>query len=361
VANGITFKAFDATLKHWVSSQGDDYEVDTSANLGKAKSQGYKRIKIIKHTTPSSDIYDRFNPHKEVGKHESFETAIKGRHLVSRKLNPVLRNNYRLNRARVVAMFFIENEFNHPFVGVLDGDIYNLSARNVCWTEKNLFPQLNMNYEQEDIVHDITIQSPSIRVLQESMELYGREKSFSRINVPIQHDLLHLFKTYGIPIQSAVYTSLRLISQWSFCVYSVEYSDGGKVFVGYSPLVEGVYKDRIMQLSADLPWLNEIASEEGYGVLKLNYLTMSQTRKEARASCEDFLNRYNNNGWVVMNDDFYHDDMERTLSVSLTKKELDAVNSALVKEHGVGLQKYLEAVVKKQKIKANQQLEKDDA
>lgn len=362
-ANGITFKAFDRNLKHWMSSQGDDYEVDTSANLGKAKNQGYKRIRIVKHTTPTVDALDIIKEKigddlsarpipfstREYVKEDSINKRVPS---IVRKLNPVLRNGFKLSRARVMAMFFVENEANYPFVGVIDGNIGNVSFDNVCWTERNIFPQLNVNYELEEIVHDITIHSSSIRVLQENMDLYGREQTFTRVNVPIQNDLLHLFKTYKIPIQSAVFTSLRLISQWSFCVYSVEYADGGKVFVGYSPLAEGVYADRIMQLSAELPWLHEIAAEEGYGVFDLKYLTMSQTRKEARASCEEFLNKYNNSSWTVMNDDFYHPDMERQLTVKISATDLEDVDHYLTTEHGCGLQKYLEAVVKKQKTKA---------
>lgn len=352
-ANGIEFKTFDYSLTHWVTNQGDDIVVQANSN---ADANTKNKLRVISHTKSHSNLCSAKDLGLDFGD-TSFvtrqrNTIKEGDRVVKiddgkRKINPIFYNGVKMSRARVIATFFVPNEEGHPFVAVVDGDTQNLHADNLYWSERNLFPELNHTYEAEDLAHDVVIHSPHIRVLRENLNLYGWEKVFTRVSVPIPNDLLMFFKQWKISIQSAVFTSLRYISQWSFTVYSIEYKEGKKVFVGYSPALDGIYIDQIFKVAKDVPWLNELLFTEGHGVLKVRYLTLSQTRTEAHDSCVRFMNDYYNLGWEVMNTDFYHPDMVRELKVSLKYSELERLNKKLKKEKGVDLETYLNAVVRK--------------
>jgi hypothetical protein len=76
---------------------------------------------------------------------------------------------------------------------------------------------------------------------------------------------------------------------------------------------------------------------------------MSQTRTEAFKSCEKMMNEYHHEGWILLNDDFYHPEINRNVSVDLKKAELDKIDGWLMENKKVDLQKYLEAMVNKLK------------
>lgn len=358
-ANGIEFKTFDNSLTHWLTNQGDDIVVEATTDDGRTANK--KKIRKKSHTLSHSDHWHgrdfgivRGDSAYVTPQENMIDVNGRKTRIIDgkKKINPIVYNGMKLNRARVIATFFVPNEENMPFVAVIDGDTNNLHASNLYWTENNLYPDLNHAYELEDIAHDLVIHSPSIRAMRENLNLYGWDKMFTRISVPIPNDLLMFFNQWKISIQSAVFTSLRYISQWSFTVFSIEYKEGSKVFVGYSPAMDGIYVDQIYKVAKEVPWLNDLMFKEGHGVLKVRYLTLSQTRLEAHDSCKSFMNDYHNKGWEIMNTDFYHPEIERELSVKLKLSELDQVNDFLMKEYGVDLQGYLNATVKKLKKKS---------
>ena len=354
-ANGIKFKSLDKHLTHWLTNQGDDIIMKVNEATGTLSGQEAKRksIKILSHNKSHADHwrgtdfgiekFDSSSLPRTNNKDANDVLRIEGK----RKLLPIVYTGFKINRARLVAAYFVSNDEKLPFVAVIDGDTNNLYASNLYWTTTNMFPELNHTYEAEDIAHDVVIHAPSIRVMRENFNLYGWDKSFTKVTVPIPNDLLLFFKQWRINIQSAVFTSLKYISQWSFTVYSIEYKEDNKVFIGYSPAMDGIYVDQIYKVAKEVPWLNEVMFTEGYGVLKTRYLTMSQTRVEAHESCTRFMNDYHNKGWQIMNTDFYSIHMERQLTVSLTNAELESINTKLLSERGVDLQTYLNATVRK--------------
>lgn len=367
-ANGIEFKAFNSRLNHWVSSDGDDIEI--VQNRKGTKKLGAFRIKS--HTKPYADYTriqkDAFDlvgavstPTGNGGKIcRGKDGKVEYHTRVSRELNPIVYFGLKLNRARVLATFFLDNEDKLPFVCVLDGDIHNLNANNIYWSDKNIFPELNVMVEADEVVHDVVIHTPAIRAMSENLSTYGWETRYTRFNVPVPNDIVLFLNARNITVQSAVFTSLRLTTQWAFSVYSIEHADSQSVQIGYAPLIEGVYSDQILISSTTLPWLSDIILSEGHGVLKLRYLTMSQTRREAFVDCERFMNVYHNAGWRVMNDDFYHDEAVRTLTVDLKYGEQIKIDSYLRNNKGYDLQEYLNRAVDRWKSKVLEQDEGDE-
>lgn len=344
-ANEIEFKPFNRQMNHWVSSQGDDilFKKDSTKILDR----GRRTIQVLKHTKPIANIFgkkssgidrrDKAKPSNRYGSDKNIQ------HLV---INPIEYRGIKLSRPRILALFFVENENNYNFVSVADGDVFNLSASNLYWSDKNLYPQLNVSYEVEDVTHDVVIHTPAIRALSETMKHHSWERSYTPVTVPIPKDLMIFYKQWGIAIPSAVYSSLRFLAQWSFCVYAIEYREGSKVFVGMTPALDGIYNDQIYKVTGELPILKEIMESEGRGVLEIKYLTMSQTRREAVINCTDFLNRYHNKGWEIINNDFYLDNMEREINLKISLSDLEAINVKLKEKKGTTLEKYLKAVIR---------------
>jgi hypothetical protein len=326
-ANGLDFKAFDHTLRHWVTNQGDDFMLN----------RGESRLKVLKHTKPVS-VLNR----------DSGANAQLNKPLAERQINIIDYSNTPLNRARVVASFFVPNPDDLPFISVYDGDPYNLHADNLYWTDQNHFPVLNEGYEPKSFINDIVIHSPAIRVLRENMKMSNWDNVHTNVTVPVPTDMLHYYKQWKISIQSAVFSALRFMAQWSFVIISIEHKETSSVFIMYLPAAQSIYADSIMIAAREVPWIHEKILQEGKACLTVRNLNLVGTRTEAHDNCKRFMNEYHKNKWHIINEDFYGLGYEREISVKLTYGQLRQINEYLREFKGekVTLQKYLNATVK---------------
>lgn len=323
----LDFKPIDDEMLYWISRLGDVVSVEYN--------------NFISNETHISGWIKAKNRHYSLKISRSKKFRIKTAHI--------------LNKAKLVANYFVDNPENLPFVSFKDIDKQVLEADNLHWTVTNHYPELNKEFTQESnqlmhTSHSITVHPESIKLINERNFTAGFSSLFVRLaNVYIPKEIFSYLQDNRIAPKNAIISALYYLCRFSFSVIAVELETKGEVFIGVLPSMEATFMDCVLRFRQELPWINENILEEGHSAFTVNHLSLSKSKSEAYETASYFMGRYDQLGWRVVNADFMHDRFRRKMIIELTTHDKKKIEKHLLEKHGkkITTEKYLQSVLKK--------------